>query len=914
VPQADIIDSFLGNATFVGQSGADTFIMNGALIARGTTGENGGGSGNTYIIPGSGSPASTVATDGWSISGMGSGTIEGKGSGNVVMVGGQQLTTLIIMQYEDQSATDFFTNAPIAQGQTNTGQSFLLIQDDPGSAGGENVDDNPHNGERIDFELYIFSGGMGPSFNHVDDSFGPNSAPTDQDIPQEGDSGILYQRYLEQAATAHITFAGGYWSDYGITVEDDTAANEVDGVYDELIVNPVPGNFLIGPGDGPPIPGATDQVGEDDEEDDDSDITVSAGTTLTVSAGSAVNTVTVSAGGYVVGGGSLLGASGDAGVISGVAVGQAGSAGSSGYVEVSAGGSALAVTVVNGAVTIDSGGYASGVVLSGASATLAVAGVAVGTVVGSGSFDLVEYGGVASGSIISNGGVEYVSSGGAVVSAAVAAGGTEVLSSGATATGVTVASGGTLGVSLTVTVSTTISAAITSTTTISGVTVASGGVIDYDAVTVSSGGALILLLSSVVSDVTVLAGGKVFGAGAIVGGGQIAGQISGTYQRATSAASGTLEVQSGGRASGVIAIAVPIQIVSGVAVGTVVDSSAIDSVCAGGSASASVISKGGIEDAIGGLVSGAQVLSGGLEILNPGATASAVMVSSGGAVQFETIVTGTLNIGNAAVTSVTTSSGVTVASGGLIEYLYVIISSGGVVDLSAGAAIYDGGLVNSGAVLSGAGTLSSGSIYDQGVTFAAPANLFVSSGGVISNISDSGSIGLDGGLSIDAILTGSSASMTVLSTVVLGAPGSTPPSPPSSPPDDCRENQPSKPSKTSSDPRSTYQLPERGVSSYKTASPRFTIQQPPEIYADVEAPYHARMVCAPADHDWFKAMLETSRKVTAGDGVGNSCRQKWRPAIDSAGFAASRPCRVDASGQRRVRCQDRSELPRSVAN
>jgi hypothetical protein len=45
-----------------------------------------------------------------------------------------------------------------------------------------------------------------------------------------------------------------------------------------------------------------------------------------------------------------------------------------------------------------------------------------------------------------------------------------------------------------------------------------------------------------------------------------------------------------------------IQIVSGVAVGTVVDSSAIDSVCAGGSASASVISKGGVEDAIGGLV------------------------------------------------------------------------------------------------------------------------------------------------------------------------------------------------------------------------------------------------------------------------------------------------------------------------
>jgi hypothetical protein len=405
IPQPDMIDTLVGNATFIGESGADTFIMNGALIARGTTGPTGGGgSGNTYMIPISTAPYS----DGGNVQ-LGSGTIEGQGAGNVVMLGGQQLTTLMVYQYEDPSASSyvgssFFTNVPIAEGVTNTGQAFLLIEDNPGTASEYNMSDNPHNGESVDFELYIFPTGFGVAFDHVDDSFGAGSDDAGQQLQQDAD----------QAATAHITFASGDWSDYGITVEDDTGSDPT-----ELGVNPVPGDFLQGPGDGPPIPGATDQVGQDDEEDDDSDITVSAGTTLTVSAGSAVSTLTVSAGGYVLGGGSLLGASGDAGVISGVTVGQAGSAGSSGYVEVSAGGSAINVTVVNGAVTIDSGGYASGVMLSGASATLVVAGVAVGTVVGSGSFDFVETGGVASGSIISNGGVEYVASGGVVVSAAV---------------------------------------------------------------------------------------------------------------------------------------------------------------------------------------------------------------------------------------------------------------------------------------------------------------------------------------------------------------------------------------------------------------------------------------------------------------------------------------------------------------
>jgi hypothetical protein len=52
----------------------------------------------------------------------------------------------------------------------------------------------------------------------------------------------------------------------------------------------------------------------------------------------------------------------------------------------------------------------------------------------------------------------------------------------------------------------------------------------------------------------------------------------------------------------------------------------------------------------------------------------------------------------------------------------------------------------------------------------------------------------------------------------------------------------------------------------KAAIPRLTVQNLPAIYAAVEADYCAQMVCAPADHEKFKAMLEASRKAMAGGG------------------------------------------------
>jgi autotransporter passenger strand-loop-strand repeat protein len=539
VPTINIVDNFTGNATFIGESGSDTFTMNGALIARGTTG-SGGGMGNTYIIP---------ATSGY----MGSGTIEGQGAGNVVMLvtsaGMQQLTTLTIQQYEDSSSQDFATEVPIAEGVTNTGDNFLLIQDDPGTAPMYNMSDNPHNGEGTDFELYIDANAV---FSHIHDGFGPTS--------ESGQSYLAYQQALEQDATAHITFAGGAWSDYGIAVVDDTANPPGNG--SELMSNSVPGDFLLGPGAGPALPDPTDESASDDESSDDSNITVSSGYTLTVSAGSAVSAVTVSAGGTVVGGGALLDASTDAGVVSAVTVGALASL-QSGELTVTSGGSAVAVTVVEGALAVSAGGQASGVVLSGSGAGQTVSGVATGTIVRSGATNIVGFGGVASGSFISSGGAETVSNGGSAVGTMVSAGGVEVLSSGATATAVTIDSGGLLETGLVVTGAITASAVVGATISVGGVTVLSGGVIDYQGVTVSGGGGLTVLSGAMVSGVTVAAGGSISGAGEIIGSSLVAGSASGLALGGAAGASGYLEVQSGGHASGVTVTSGTVKVDSG---------------------------------------------------------------------------------------------------------------------------------------------------------------------------------------------------------------------------------------------------------------------------------------------------------------------------------------------------------------
>lgn len=72
-----------------------------------------------------------------------------------------------------------------------------------------------------------------------------------------------------QGQGAHVTFAAGSWGDYGITVVDDTATFGADDPFGPTwytrnplpgangsstgsLVHSVPGDFLSGPGAGPP--------------------------------------------------------------------------------------------------------------------------------------------------------------------------------------------------------------------------------------------------------------------------------------------------------------------------------------------------------------------------------------------------------------------------------------------------------------------------------------------------------------------------------------------------------------------------------------------------------------------------------------------------------------------------------------
>ncbi len=364
-PEGGAVDTFVGNATFIGESGSDTFMMNGQMIARGTTG-SGGGMGNTYIIATNG-----VAT--------GDGTIEGQGSGNVVMVAGQsgnqQLTTLMIQQYEDQSAADFYTQVPIAAGYTNTGQGFLLIQDDPDTAAQYNMADNPHNKENVDFELYLFSPGGGATFNHERDSFGLDPNPTDDDISGDADLGLQYQQYMEvlsSGATATgVTIDSGAVLEMAIVVTGAMTASGVVGA-----TTSVSGVTVLSGG-------VIDYEG----------LTVSSGGALTVLSGAVVSVGAVAAGGTLAGAGAIVGSSVVAGAISGVTL--SGSSGAPGSLMIQSGGLASGVTIASGTITVGAGATASGTILAGPGAAGIVSGVAVGTVVGSRATDTDRRGGSA---------------------------------------------------------------------------------------------------------------------------------------------------------------------------------------------------------------------------------------------------------------------------------------------------------------------------------------------------------------------------------------------------------------------------------------------------------------------------------------------------------------------------------------
>ncbi|MGH7023085.1 MAG: hypothetical protein ACREEB_05770, partial [Caulobacteraceae bacterium] len=411
ISQADSTDQISGEATFVGQSGADTFVMNGQIIAEGAA----GGTGDTYIIPTGPTTHYTAAGNGL----YGAGTIEDQSSGNKIMLAygssTQQLTTLTIFQFEQPG--DFPTTVPVAWGVTNTGQNFILLQDTPGTADGFNTSQNPHNGEGTDFELYILAGGPTTS-QQISYTFG---------LYGYFDKAVLNQDY---EIAAHITIAAGRWSDYGISIVDDTAEAGQNPSYQTWfsngfhvinyqtsgsLVHDVPADFLTGAGPGP-TSGAAAAAGagstseartaSDAPVTEEGSLTVSGGT-YTIPAGEAYTSVTVSSGATLSGPGGIYGGGVSTSIdgnIDGVTIGE-----DAADLVILLNGTASALVLEDGLLHIEPTGTATSTFLEGGSATVF---------------------GVTSDSRVAFGGEESVgelgtSSGGVSISAVVSAGGVE---------------------------------------------------------------------------------------------------------------------------------------------------------------------------------------------------------------------------------------------------------------------------------------------------------------------------------------------------------------------------------------------------------------------------------------------------------------------------------------------------------
>jgi len=165
-------DDFAVSGTVVPSANGATFIMNGAILAESappnpTSGGTGsGGTGNTFIVP-----VASTKYGGGSGGLFGLGTIEATGSGNTVLIADgssqQPLTTLTILQYLAPGVLD--NTAPVAIGTTNTGNDFILVQDNSTVSDENIVTNNPENGATNKFELYILPprSGDGPDTTFI---------------------------------------------------------------------------------------------------------------------------------------------------------------------------------------------------------------------------------------------------------------------------------------------------------------------------------------------------------------------------------------------------------------------------------------------------------------------------------------------------------------------------------------------------------------------------------------------------------------------------------------------------------------------------------------------------------------------------------------------------------------------------
>ena len=447
--------------------------------------------------------------------------------------------------------------------------------------------------------------------------------------------------------------------------------------------------------------------------------TVLSGGSATLSSGANGIDLTVSQGGVLLGQGDLNGPETIAGLVSGVTLAE------NANVNLLAGGTARGVTN-SGLLNVDPGATATGVVIAG---NLLVMGSASDGVVKPGGNEAVYSGGVVSGDIVQSNGFL-------------------TMLSGATAIDETVKSGGYFTFAGTLSKSFTLqSSPLTSTETLSGVTVSSGGNITMETNTLLSGVTLSLDTGAETDGLTVSRGGVVLGSGGeLLGPNSVAGSISGV----TVIDLGSLELTSGGSASGVTLIDSQDKIYSGAsATGTIVQTDA-DLRVLGSEAGAVIESDGGEIVYSGGTASGDAVQDGGRVVVSSGGVASGANVTSGGLLYV-------LAAGTTRGTVVSVGGKELVASGGVADATTVLsggseyvdpgsLDNHGVVSSGGAEAIYSGGTAGDLTLISG------GRLTDDGQVRVAGA------GTLAGDIAGSGTIvELGGG---DLLLSGGGAAFS----------------------------------------------------------------------------------------------------------------------------------------------------------
>jgi fibronectin-binding autotransporter adhesin len=431
--------------------------------------------------------------------------------------------------------------------------------------------------------------------------------------------------------------------------------------------------------------------------------TVLSGATVSLATGTVAESLTVSKGGVLLGPGVLAGSSYAFGSVGAVTVGGPTEVdGNAGELTLLSGGTASGVTVrMLGGLQAESGGRLSQ------------------TEVESGGFEILSAGGIGAGDIVRSGGILFLGPGGS-------------------ASGERVQSGGGLYFGGAVTSNFTLAAeTVAATTVLSGVTISSGaGVIFYEA-SVLSGATLSLGATAGALGLTVSKGATLDGPGFLVGSSDVYGAISGATVSA-----GFVDLHSGGHAVGVTTLdgmglyqSQGLQIDSGAsATGSIASSGGLVGVL--GSAIDTVVMSGGAEFVEStGVATGDLIQSGGVLYVLPGAVVSNETVLTSGALAFGGDLKSSFTLPSVSGLKTTVVlNGVTVSSGGMIEFTEATVLSGATLSLQSGAIAYDL-TVSKGGVVVGPGPLQANNGIAgevSGVTLE--GSLALSAGAVASGV------------------------------------------------------------------------------------------------------------------------------------------------------------------------------------